>query len=127
MDLSPDNRNRCDSKLCQYATACNLITLFLILLFITGMAQANMSPDRMVVDFRPDDAHHKDVQVFNLDKNNLFMNVSVEKVLSPGSSRDVSFNINGYRIMKFQISKNSTENGRQYSSEYESPKYFLHL
>lgn len=88
MDLSPDNEHRCDSKLCQYATACNLITLFLILVFISGLAQANMSLDRMVVDFRPDDAHHKDVQVFNKDKNNIFVNISVEEVLKPGTPQE---------------------------------------
>ena len=57
MNWSPENKNRCDSKLCQYATICNLITLFLILVFITGLAQANMSLDRMVVDCRPDHTH----------------------------------------------------------------------
>ena len=86
MDWSPDNEHRCDSKLCKYATACNLITLFLILLFITGLANANMSLDRMVVDFRPDDAHHKDIQVFNKDKNNIFVNINVVEVLKPGNS-----------------------------------------
>ena len=53
MDLSPDNNNRCDSKLCQYATACNLIALFLVLVFITGLAQAGMSLDQVVVDVCP--------------------------------------------------------------------------
>lgn len=66
MNWSPDNKNRCDSKLCQYATICNLVTLFLILVFITGLAQADMSLDQMTEDFRPD---HKVVQVFIRDKN----------------------------------------------------------
>ena len=42
MDLSPDNKNRCDNQSCQYATACNLITLVLVLVFITGLAQASI-------------------------------------------------------------------------------------
>lgn len=62
MDWSPDNEHRCDSKLCKYATACNLITLLLILVFITGLAQANIGPNKMVVDFRTDNAHHNDVK-----------------------------------------------------------------
>ena len=42
MDWSPFNDKRCDSKLCQYGSACNLIVLILTLILITGFAQADM-------------------------------------------------------------------------------------
>ncbi|WP_263080762.1 hypothetical protein [Endozoicomonas sp. Mp262] len=40
MKLSPENTNRCDQKLCQCSTACNIFALVLALLFISGLAQA---------------------------------------------------------------------------------------
>ena len=88
MDLSPHNHKRCDSKLCQYGNVCNLVALCLTLVLIAGFAQAEMSLDRLILDFQPGDSHHKDIQVFNNDKKNLYVNVSVSEVLEPGTEHE---------------------------------------
>ena len=88
MDLPPINDKRCDNKMCQYASVCNVLALFLTLIIITGFAQADMSLSRMVVNFNPDDAHHQDVQIFNKDKNNIYVNVNVVEVLNPGTEKE---------------------------------------
>ena len=88
MDLPPINDKRCDNKTCQYASVFNVLALFLTLILITGFAQADMSLSRMVVDFNPDDAHHQDIQIFNKDKNNIYVHVNVVEVLKPGTDKE---------------------------------------
>ena len=86
MEWSPDNKNRCDSKLCRYATICNLITLFLILVFITGLAQANMSLDRMVVEvLQPGTTQEKRIPL--KDVKNISLVARPQKLIVPGNSR----------------------------------------
>ena len=70
MDFPPINDKRCDNEMCKYASICNVIVLLLTLILITGFAQADMNLSEMSVDFKPDDAHYQDVQVFNKDKSN---------------------------------------------------------
>ena len=54
MDWSPFNDKRCDSKLCQYGSVCNIIILFLTLILITGFAQAGSRCDQEAADIQPD-------------------------------------------------------------------------
>ncbi|AMO58468.1 hypothetical protein [Endozoicomonas montiporae] len=44
MDLSPYDQCRCDQKLCRIGRSCNIITLALTLILISGFAVANISP-----------------------------------------------------------------------------------
>lgn len=88
MDLPPINDKRCDNKMCRYASACNVLALLLTLILITGFAQADMSLSRMIVDFKADDAHHQDIQIFNKDKDNTYVNINVVEVLNPGSDKE---------------------------------------
>ena len=88
MDLPPINDKRCDSKMCRYACVCNYIVLLLTLILITGFAQADMSIDRLIVNFQPESAHHQDVKVFNKGNNNLYVNVNVLEVLNPGTEKE---------------------------------------
>lgn len=118
MDFPPINDKRCDNKMCQYTSACNVIVLFLTLILISGFAQTDeanrpdekatdiihqvskenqptnlnqhsgMNLSRMIVDFKPDEAYHQDLQVFNQGKNNLYVNVDVVEVQNPGSEQE---------------------------------------
>ena len=63
MDLPPNNDKRCDSQMCKYSSVCNVLVLLLTLILISGFAQADMSLNKMNVDFQPDNAHHQDLQV----------------------------------------------------------------
>ena len=88
MDLSPYDQNRCDRQLCEYGNACNIITLFLTLILISGFVQAEMTLDRLIVDFQSDSSHHQDIKVFNQSASNLYVNVSVLEVLNPGTKQE---------------------------------------
>lgn len=88
MDLSPYDQCRCDQKQCRLGRTCNLIALLVTIVFISGLAQAEMNLDRLQVDFRPDGKHHEDITVFNRDSKNLYVNVTVTEVINPGSKQE---------------------------------------
>ena len=66
MDLPPINDKRCDNKLCQYASVCNVLALLLTLILITGFAQADITLSKITVDFKADDSHHQDLKKLSL-------------------------------------------------------------
>lgn len=63
--------------------ACLLTTLI-----ASSQALATMSLDRMIVYFKPDQLPRQDVVVTNPDKENLYLQTEVYKVVNPGTEKE---------------------------------------
>ena len=93
------------------------------LLYVTPIS-ADMTLSRMIVDFQPDTAHHQDITVFNAEKNNLYVNVSVFEILNPGTDKEQRVPVQGTKNIplvatpkKLIVPGNSQKNVRLVSLE----------
>ncbi|WP_095210174.1 fimbrial biogenesis chaperone [Endozoicomonas ascidiicola] len=65
----------------------SLISL-MAMLVISSQAMATMSLDRMIVYFKPDQLPRQDIIVTNPDKENLYLQTEVYKVVNPGTEKE---------------------------------------
>ena len=69
--------------------------LFALMIIASNPVHADMSLDRLIVDFNNNSRHYEDIQVFNQGDKELYVNVSVAEVLSPGSDKEKRVSVNG--------------------------------
>ena len=67
----------------------NIFTGFIASVAFTSISvQADMTLNRMIVDFQPDVAPHQDITVFNGDQSNLYVTVKVFEIVNPGTAQE---------------------------------------
>ncbi|MGI9275391.1 MAG: hypothetical protein ACR2PT_11180 [Endozoicomonas sp.] len=86
MDLSLSLKRLKSHKFFRSCYHCTLV--FLTIMLTSTPVRAEMTLDRLIVDFDTPSRHHEDIQVFNQGENNLYVNVSLEEVINPGTDRE---------------------------------------
>ncbi|MGB1270632.1 MAG: fimbrial biogenesis chaperone, partial [Endozoicomonas sp.] len=75
-------------------------------LAFTGSSVATMSLDRMIVYFKPDKLPRQDVIVSNPDKENLYLQTEVYKVVHPGTDKEERIRVTDPSAVKLLATPN---------------------
>ena len=90
--------------------------LFLILVVISQTSRANLSLDRMIVYFKPNELPRQDIVVTNPDNANLYLQTEVYKVLKPGTAEEERVRVTDPEDLKLLATPQKTvvpPNGRR--------------
>lgn len=76
------------------------------LFFFSSQAMATMSLDRMIVYFKPNQLPRQDVVVSNPDKENLYLQTEVYKVVHPGTDKEERIRVTDPSAVKLLATPN---------------------